>query len=100
ARSESRTTAGRSARGSLNVSLLATVEEEDAEDRASVEDVASPVGHVLGEQQAHERDERDRAGCGPEVVAAAAQDRDAADHHGGDRLEQVRLVHPERGLAA
>src|SRR5439155_3197605 len=85
---------------SLQMAPLATVEEEDDKNRAAVDDAAPPVGHVLGEQHADERDERDRAREGAEVVASAAEDRDAADHRRGDRLEEVRVAHAERRLPA
>ena len=45
-------------------------------------------------------DEPDGAGDRAEVVAAAAEDGDAADHDRGDRLEEVRVAHAERRLAA
>ena len=51
-------------------------------------------------QHADQRDERDRAGDGAEVVAATAEDRYAADHGRGDRLEEVRVAHAERRLTA
>src|SRR3954452_25022354 len=56
--------------------LLAPEEEQDDENRDAVDHAASPVGHVLGEQYAHERDQGDRACGGAEVVAPPAEDAD------------------------
>src|SRR5690349_17189803 len=84
----------------LELASLTAVEEKDEEDRDAVDDTPAPVRHVLGEEHADESDERDRAGDRPEVVTPAAEDRDAADHARGDRLEEVRVAHAERRLAA
>ena len=51
-------------------------------------------------QEADQGDEADRAGDRAEVVAAPAEDRDAADHGGRDRLEEERVAHAERRLTA
>src|SRR4051812_21338487 len=86
--------------GGLELAPLTAVEEEDGEDRDAVDDAAPPARHVRGEEDADEGDERDRAGERAQVVAAAAEDRQAADHGRRDRLEEVRVAHAERRLPA
>src|SRR3954466_1912094 len=86
--------------GILVVPAPAAVQEQDHEDRHAVDDVAPVLRHVLRLQDADQRDQRDRAGDDAEVMAAPAEDPHAADHHGGDRLEQVRIAHAEGGLTA
>src|SRR4051812_4855416 len=86
--------------GILVVLTPAAVQEQDHEDRHAVDDVAPVLRHVLRLQDADQRDQRDRAGDDAEIVTAPTEDPDAADHDRGDRLEQVRIAHAERGLAA
>jgi autotransporter passenger strand-loop-strand repeat protein len=84
----------------LGAVFLAPVEQQQREDDDAVDDAAAVIRHVEGQQHAHQHGEADRARDRTEIVSASAENIDAADDDGRDRLEQVGVAHAERGLAA
>ncbi len=76
----------------LRVRLLPAVEQEQDEDDDAVDDVAAVFRHVHRHQHRHQRDQRDAAGDGADVVAAAAAK--LLEAGGGRKREPARRSRP------
>ena len=57
------------------------------------------LGHLHHRQDRLQQRDQDDAGDRAEIAAAAAEDRGAAEHHGGDGRQQIGIAHRLRRLA-
>ena len=69
------------------------------EDDGAVDDEQRAAGEVQRRQEPGQDGQHQRAGDGAEIVAAAAEDRGAADRDRRDRGEEIGVAHAEIGLA-
>ncbi len=90
--------AERPADGAGDIGERVARQRDRDEDDDAVDDQQRAVGQVERRQEAGEDGQHEGAGDGADIVAAAAEDRGAADRHRGDRGEEIGVAHAEIGL--
>ena len=74
------------------------VEQQHDDDHRPIGDLPPGLGDLHHRQDRLQQRDEDHARDRPEIIAASAEDAGAAEHHGGDRGQEIGIAHRLRGL--